>query len=798
MFKSKFLFCPFLRRGLIVFIARFFGRLLRWLTAITLALGMCGLCVGIIVFYRLSHSLPDYEKLAQWRPYVLTRLYATDGRVLSEVAEQRRYFVPFSRIPPKLIQAFLAAEDKNFYTHHGLDFTGIIRAGAVNTLDFLSGRDRRPIGASTITQQVAKNFFLNSQVSLERKVKEAILAYRLESVLSKEKILELYLNQIYLGFGSYGIASASVAYFGLSIDQLSLAQMAYLAALPKAPNNYHPIRDYKRSITRRNWVLQRMHEDGFIQGEEMRLAQAEPLDIQSNREEEKRQGEYFIEEVKKNLSERYGHEHLLTSGLTVYTTIDLHLQELARAALREGLIAYDRQGPFRGPVAHLSVVSSQKLAALSIPGGDDTWQLAVITYQANDLGTILLPDGKQGKLPLMWQGQKVPLKVGDVVFVTHVSDNLYALQQIPEINGAIVVVDPYTGRLLAMEGGFNFHRSQFNRAMQAVRQPGSVLKPIVYAAALEEGGFTPASLIADTPISIGQNNNILNDWRPKDYQKTFLGKVRLRTALEQSRNLAAVHLVQDVGMPTIIRYVKTFGIQDNMPNLPSMALGAGSTTLVRLAYAYCIFANGGRRVSPVLIDRIQDMTGKVIYRADARPCDDCNAPWQGQMPPLLEPLGQRVLSEQTAFQITSMLQSAVEHGTGGAARIKGVPIAGKTGSTNQEKDAWFIGYTSHLLVGVFVGYDTPRPMGHGQTGGRLAAPIFRAFLEKALDKRAAVPFRTPDHIQFIKINKQTGKPATDADADSDVMFEVFKENPSPRHPRDNSATYVVDSLGGLY
>jgi len=779
---------------------------------VVLSLG--GALAGFYMLWRLSNDLPSYDHLADYAPPVMTRVHAGDGSLIAEYARERRIFVPIETVPDYVVEAFLAAEDKNFYTHTGVDARGVLRAVIDNIWNVLN--DRRLVGASTITQQVAKNFLLSSDVTIERKVKEALLALKLERAFTKDEILELYLNQIYLGFGSHGVAAAALNYFDKSLTELSLAEAAYLAALPKAPNNYHPFRRRDRAIARRNWVIGRMLDNEFITSYQASVARSEDLVVTPRAfGAQIVEANYFVEQVRRDLYERYGEEQLYESGLSVRTTLDTHLQRAARTALRNGLRAYDQRHGWRGAVATLEANTTwtNALSEMDIPGDLAPWTLGVVIglsetevkiglRPTRDVSGAFLDEVITSTIPLSemtWARRFIDdthlgpeierpqdvLAIGDVVYVEPVSEaaageggasEYYALRQIPDVNGGIVVLDPHTGRILALQGGFSYNLSEYNRAVQAARQPGSAFKPFVYAAALDRG-FTPSSLVLDAPFVMDQGPGLAL-WKPENYGHRFYGPSTLRLGIEKSRNVMTVRLAQNIGMGVVRDYARRFGIRDNLPTVLSMALGAGETTLLRLTTAYAMLVNGGHKISPTLIDRIQDRHGATIYRHDTRACDACVATrWENQSAPVLPDDRARVLSPQTAYQVVSMLEGVVERGTGRSVRAVGVPLAGKTGTTNDERDAWFVGFSPDLAVGVFVGFDAPRAMGRGETGGKVAAPIFRDFMTVALGGTPAVPFRIPPGINLVRVNAKTGLLATPGE--TSVILEAFKDGTEP-------------------
>ena len=763
----------------------------------------------LFIFYHYGRDLPDYRQLADYEPPTVTRLHAGDGRLLVEYATEKRVYVPVQAIPRRVVNAFLSAEDKNFYSHPGVDFLSVARAIVTNMINL--GQDRRLVGASTITQQVAKNFLLTNEVSMTRKVKEAILAFRIENAFDKDRILDLYLNEIYLGFGSYGVAAAALNYFNKSLDELSVAEAAYMAALPKAPNNYHPIRRAAAALARRDWVIGRMLEDGRISFAEAEEAWAQPLRVYRVDPTEIVKADYFVEEVRRELAQIYGETRLYEGGLSVRTTLDPRLQRIAERVLREGLIAYDRRHGWRGPVAKRDLEAGDwraLLAAVEPPKGSAPWTLAMVLGLDAERAEIGLSDGTTGHVPmaeLTWarpwlKGQKVGakpkkpaavLQAGDVVLVERIAaggagkadgggkaygEGAYALRQIPGINGGLVALDPHTGRVLAMTGGFSYDQSQFNRATQAKRQPGSAFKPFVYLAALDSG-FTPATIVLDAPFVIDQGPG-QGKWKPANYSRKFYGPTPMRIGLEKSRNLMTVRLAQTIGMDKVIDVARRFGIVDDMPPVLSMALGAGETSLLRLTSAYAMLVNGGRRIDPTLIDRIQDRHGLTIFRHDSRGCQGCQGEaWANQEPPELPDERERVADPASAYQVVSMLQGVIQRGTGRRVRAVGKPLAGKTGTTNQSKDTWFLGFSPDLAVGVFAGFDEPRPLGRRETGSSVSAPVFRDFMAAALEGRPAVPFRIPPGIRLVRINLETGRVARAGD--KLVILEAFKPGTVP-------------------
>lgn len=791
-------------------------------------LGAGGVLYG---FYHYGKGLPDYTQLKDYEPPVMTRVHAGDGQLLAEYAIENRVFVPVQAIPQRVLKAFLAAEDKNFYMHNGIDPMGVGRAVLVNLKNV--GKGRRLVGASTITQQVAKNFLLTNEVSYVRKIKEAILALRIEKALSKDRILELYLNEIYLGYGSYGVAAAALNYFNKSLGELSIEEVAYLAALPKAPNNYHPTKKTQKAIERRNWVIERMMIEKAISPAEAQVAQQQPLSVASRSQTEFVKAPYFAEEVRRELVQMYGEDKLYKGGLSVHTTVDPKMQAIAQRTLQQGLQNYDRRHGYRGPIAHIDDILSwqQQLADMTAPkGAPVTWRMGVVLkLHAKGVG-IGLRDGGQGALPfgeMRWareplEDQKVGprptkpsdvFKVGDVIWLEEVTENskgeayqpqTYALRQIPEIQGGIVSLDPHTGRVLAMVGGFSYEHSQFNRVTQAKRQPGSAFKPFVYLAALDEG-YTPSTLVLDAPFVQDQGPG-LPKWRPDNYSKKFYGASTMRLGVEKSRNLMTVRLAQTVGMDKISAYAKQFGIHPNLPEVLSMALGSGETKLMDLASAYGMLVNGGKHIAPTLIDRIQNRDGMTVFKHDTRDCPNCQAMyWTGdELVPQIADNRETVTSPQSAYQIVSILEGVVQRGTGRRVSAVGKPLGGKTGTTNQSRDTWFMGFSPDLVTGVFVGMDTPKPLGKKETGSSVAAPIFRDFMKEALADKPATPFRIPEGIRMVRVNARTGEEAKVGE--TNVIWEAFKAGSGPnqgsgvlRGQSDEVASPVnEDTGGGLY
>jgi penicillin-binding protein 1A len=802
---------------------RFFG----FLFAVGTILFLVGVAGVAGMMWHYSKDLPDYSQLQDYEPPVMTRVHATDGSLVAEYARERRLYLPIQAVPKRVIHAFLSAEDKNFYEHGGLDFSGIARAGVLFLQNY--GTNRRPQGASTITQQVAKNFLLTNEVSFNRKIKEALLAMKIERAYTKDKILELYLNEIYLGFSAYGIAAASLLYFDKSVHELDVAEAAYLAALPKAPSSLHPFRQRDRAVERRNYVIDRMVENGHLKAEDGEAAKKEALAVTARTTGSHVFGaEYFAEEVRREIFDRYGEKKLYEGGLSVRATLDPKLQVHARKVLAAGLTRYDENQGYRGAVQKLDITGDWGLKLAEVKALSDIgWRMAVVLETSEqsarigfqpprEPGGAVVRERRVGIIPLdgvKWAKAatgptrgRVPTRVnhvlepGDVIYVEPLAskdgqedeNTQYRLRQIPEVSGAITVMDPWTGRVLAMVGGFSFDQSQFNRATQALRQPGSSFKPFVYAAALDNG-YTPSTVVMDSPLEIDQGPGA-GVWAPQNYSAgKFYGPQTLRFGIEHSRNVMTVRLAQDVGMPLITEYSKRFGVYDDLPPYLSFALGAGETTVLRMTAAYSMFANGGRRIKPTLIDRIQDRYGHTIYRHDQRECRGCEADrWANQPEPTLIDRREQVIDPMTAYQITSMMEGVVLRGTATTLREVGKPVAGKTGTTNEEKDAWFVAFSPDLAVGVYLGFDRPKPMGRGSTGGQLAAPIVRDFLKVALADKPAIPFRVPAGIKLIRIDPKSGMRA--GPGSERVILEAFKPGTAP--PDSYSVVGYSDSDSG--
>ncbi len=761
---------------------------------------------GIAIYLaNVAKDLPDYAVLNSYAPPVTTRVHAGNGALMAEYAKEKRLFLPIQAVPDRVKAAFLSAEDKNFYNHPGVDLTGLGRAILVNLQNFGSGR--RPVGASTITQQVAKNFLLSSDQTIDRKIKEAILSFRIEQAYSKDKILELYLNEIFFGLNSYGIAGAALTYFNKSVTELTVAEAAYLASLPKGPANYHPFRHPEAALERRNWVIDRMVENGYVSQPDGEEAKKQPLGVTARTTGPSLfASDYFAEAVRRQLIDQYGEKVLYEGGLSVRTSLDPQMQLAARKALQDGLVTYDERRGFHGPIKQIDASGDWGKALADIPTLSDVpeWRLAVVLAVSDstvDIGLQPAKDGS-GKVAadrqrgtidaknMQWafrsadgarKTTKSPVGAvspGDVVYVAKLGDDAstsYRLQQPPKVQGGLVAMDPKTGRVLAMVGGFSYAQSEFNRATQAMRQPGSSFKPFVYAAAMDNG-YTPASVIMDAPIEIVSGGQV---WRPENYGGESGGPSTLRSGIEHSRNLMTVRLANDLGMNIVAEYAERFGIYDHMLPVLSMSLGAGDTTVLRMVSAYSVIANGGKQIKPTLIDRIQDRYGKTIFKHEERLCEGCNAgDWQNQEEPNVVDNRETVLDPMTAYQITSMMQGVIQRGTAaGKIDLGGRDVAGKTGTTNDEKDAWFVGFTPDLVAGLYMGFDTPGPLGRGGTGGGLSAPIFNEFMQAVVKDTPESKFVIPSGMNLIPIDRKTGMAA--GEGDPNTIVEAFKPGTGP-------------------
>ena len=720
--------------------------------------------IGIFgILWSFSNKIPDYKFLKSYKPPVSSKMYSGNGNLVADFSQEKRIFIPYSAIPKNVINAFLSAEDKNFFSHPGVDARGVLRATINNVKNIFTSK--RLEGASTITQQVAKNFLLTNEVSINRKIKEAILAFRIERALNKERILELYLNQIYLGSGAYGIAAASLEYFDKSIKELNYAEAAVLAALPKAPSKYNPYQNKDLAKFRRNLVLQNLYQNGILDFESYVGYKNQSIRLKKTKRVYLEDSQYYIEDVRKNIIEKLSYEKVYKQGYNINTPINLGLQKIATDSLRNGLISYDKRKGWRGPLTNLNYDNDwfKKVDKKYFLEKSINWKIAIVKDVKKFEVTIETFDRLEGIIKykdISWTKKELEnlLKVGDLIYVKNLKDNIYKLQQLPKINGGIVVMDPYTGRVLALSGGFSFKNSEFNRASQALRQPGSAFKPFVYALALENK-FTPSSLVLDAPLVLDQGID-LKKWKPENYGKKFYGPSTLRVGLEKSRNLMTVRIAQNLGIDELAKFSKKLNIYQDPDELLSISLGSAETTLLSLTSAYASFVNGGKLISPIIIDRIQDSEGNTIINNENRKCANCGKiSFTGEDYPVIEDNYEQIMSEQTAYQITSILEGAIKRGTGKKLKELKLNLAGKTGTTNENTDAWFVGFTSNLVVGVYVGMDNPKPLGKFETGSKAALPIFKEFIEKAVKKSEARPFKVPKKMTLMVVDPMTGEKA---------------------------------------
>lgn len=758
---------------------------------------------AIFIFKRYSENLPDYEQLKNYNPMITTRLYAADGSLISEFSKEKRIFVPIDRIPQNLINSFLAAEDANFYKHSGIDPLAIFRTSINNFFSVMKG-DPSMGGASTITQQVVKNFLLTRERTLQRKVKEAILAFRMTKAFSKDRILELYLNQIYLGSGAYGVAAAAQVYFNKSIDELTLEEAALLATLPKAPSKLDPRKNIEKAKARRNWVLQRMIDENFIEEKAGEVAMKEPIILKTKDDEEVIKASFFSDSVKKELTELYGSDNVFENGYVISTTLDPRLQKIAVKAFEAGIEEYDQKHGYRGALGKIDAKGDWQEALQKFDVKKlykESWRKAVVLSLAKDVAAIGVENGELGTIEfssLKWAKKYLninahggtPKKISDVlnigdVILVEKSDNgeIFLLRQLPEVNGGFIAMDPHTGRVVAMSGGYVDAPNQFNRATQAMRQPGSTMKTFGYIAALENG-MTPASVIMDEEISLNQGFG-LPPYQPSNYSGEFYGPTTLRTGLEQSRNVTTVRMADQVGLGKVVDVVKRFGVNDNPQEIYSLVLGSTETSVVRLATAYSMMVNGGKKITPLMIEKIQDREGKTIYRRDKRDCKNCSvldlSEYEDkdipQLPmPLLDESKEEITDSATAYQITSMLQGVVDRGTAARAKSIGKIIGGKTGTTNNSYDSWFVGFSPDLVAAVYIGFDNPKSLGSEETGASVALPVFINFMKEALKEKPSTPFRVPNTVKFVKIDRTTGKYPTPSTPKEKIFFEAFKLN----------------------
>ncbi len=729
------------------------------------------------ILWIFSNNIPDYKFLKNYKPPVSSKVYSGNGSLVADFSKEKRIFVPYRAIPKNVINSFLSAEDKNFFSHPGVDAKGVLRATINNIQNMMTSK--RLEGASTITQQVAKNFLLTNEVSINRKIKEAILAFRIERALTKERILELYLNQIYLGSGAYGVAAASLQYFDKSIKELNYEEAALLAALPKAPSKYNPYRNVELAKFRRDLVLKNLFENNFINFQEYNELKKKKIILKKKKKIFLEDSQYYIEDVRKNIIEILSYEKVYNQGFNINTPINLELQKIATDSLRDGLIEYDKRKGWRGPLTNKTNIKnwSDNLKKYDLESSID-WNIAIVKKISKFSVEIETKDKIKGLIEfqdISWTKKEFNelLKRGDVIYVKHIKENKYSLKQIPKINGGIVVMDPYTGRVLALSGGFSFKSSEFNRVSQALRQPGSAFKPFVYALALENN-YTPSSLVLDAPLVLAQGSD-LKMWKPENYGKKFYGPSTLRVGLEKSRNLMTVRIAQRLGIDKLASFSKELGIYENPEELLSISLGSAETTLIKLTSAYSAFINGGKLVLPILIDRVQDSEGNTILNNENRTCANCDqVSFTGKDYPYIKNNYKQIFSPQTAYQITSLLEGAVKRGTGKKLKNLNLNLAGKTGTTNKNTDAWFIGFTSNLVVGVYVGMDNPQPLGKFETGSKTALPVFKNFIKKAIKKSESRPFKVADGITMMVVDPLTGQKAKFSS--KDTILEAYKSS----------------------
>jgi len=728
------------------------------------------------ILWSFSNNLPDYKFLKSYKPSVSSKVFSGNGDLVADFSQEKRIFVPYNSIPQNVINSFLSAEDKNFFSHPGVDAKGVLRAIINNISNIISSK--RLEGASTITQQVAKNFLLTNEVSINRKIKEAILAFRIERALTKERILELYLNQIYLGSGAYGVAAASLEYFDKSIKELNYAESALLAALPKAPSRYNPYRDKDLAKFRRDLVVQNLYDNNFIDKNEYEQIIKEEIKLKKSEKIYLEDAQYYIEDVRKDIIEKLSYDKVYKEGLNINTPINLNLQRIATESLRDGLIDYDKRRGWRGALKNIKYSENWfdkfKEYQLEKTLG---WEVAIVKKISKFSATIETENKENGSIKyddISWTKKEFKdlFEIGDVIYVKNINDNIFSLKQLPRVNGGIVVMDPYTGRVLALSGGFSFKKSEFNRATQALRQPGSAFKPFIYALALEND-YTPTSLILDAPLVLEQGED-LKMWKPENYGKKFYGPSTLRVGLEKSRNLMTVRIAQNLGIEKVVNFSKNLGIYDNPEKLLSISLGSAETTLMKLTTAYSSFVNGGKLVTPVIIDRIQDSEGKTIFSDEMRKCTNCEQiSFSSNSYPKIKDNYKQVFSPQTAYQMTSILEGVVQRGTGKQLKDLNLNLAGKTGTTNENTDTWFIGFTSNLVVGVYVGEDDPKPLGKFETGARTALPIFKEFVSEAIKKSEARPFKAAEGTIMMVVDSDTGQKAKFSS--KNTIVEVYKE-----------------------
>ncbi len=736
--------------------------------------------ISILVFsilWAFSNNLPDYKFLKSYKPPVSSKVYSGDGQLVDDFSTEKRIFVPYKSIPKRVINAFLSAEDKNFFSHPGVDAKGVLRAIINNVSNIISSK--RLEGASTITQQVAKNFLLSNEISFNRKLKEAILAFRIERALSKERILELYLNQIYLGQGTYGVAAASLEYFDKPINELNYNESALLAALPKAPSRYNPYKNKELAKFRRNLVLKNLLDNGYIKDNDFKKLSDEDIFLKKRKKIYLEDAQYFVEDIRKDVIERFSYDKVYKQGLNINTPINLKLQKIATESLRKGLLNYDKRKGWRGAIENKKISSdwAKELKKYRLEKSIN-WNLAIIKKINKFSVEIETENQEKGTIEyqdISWTKKEFDelFKTGDIIYVEKIKDKNFSLKQLPKVNGGIVVMDPFTGRVLALSGGFSFKKSEFNRVTQALRQPGSAFKPFVYALALENN-YTPSTLILDAPLVLDQGSD-LKMWKPENYGKKFYGPSTLRMGLEKSRNLMTVRIAQNLGLEKIVKFSKRLGIYDNPNELMSISLGSAETTLLKLTSAYSSFVNGGKLVKPIMIDRIQDSEGNTIFNNEKRKCINCDQiSYMGNNYPKIQDNFKQIFSPQTAYQMTSILEGVVQRGTGKKLKDLKLDIAGKTGTTNKNTDTWFVGFTSNIVVGVYVGSDNPKPLGKFETGAKTALPIFKDFIKNAIKKKDARPFKVADNIKMMVIDPITGQKAQFAS--TKTIIEAYKMN----------------------
>ncbi|MDA7443426.1 PBP1A family penicillin-binding protein [Candidatus Pelagibacter ubique] len=737
-------------------------RIIKNIFIVVLSVGLLSAFSILVVLWAFSNNLPDYKFLKNYKPSVSSKVYSGDGELVNDFSSEKRIFVPYKSISEKVINAFLSAEDKNFYSHPGVDAKGVLRAIINNISNVVASR--RLEGASTITQQVAKNFLLTNEVSFNRKIKEAILAFRIERALSKERILELYLNQIYLGEGTYGVASASLEYFDKSISELNYEEAALLAALPKAPSRYNPYKNIELAKFRRDLVINNLFENNYISKQNQKELLSKKIILKKRKKIFTEDTSYYVEDIRKDMVEKLGFDKVYKQGLNISTPINISLQKIATDSLRQGLIEYDKRQGWRGPLTNIKNLEkwNKDLDKFRLERSIN-WDLAIIKRIDKFSVEIEIEYGKKGIIKyenISWikKDFKEILEIGDIIYVENITKNIFALRQLPVVNGGIVVMDPFTGRVLALSGGFSFKKSEFNRATQALRQPGSAFKPFVYALALENG-YTPSTLILDAPLVLEQGSD-LKMWKPENYGKKFYGPSTLRMGLEKSRNLMTVRIAQDLGLKKIVNFSKKLGIYENPSELLSISLGSAETTLLKLTSAYSSFVNGGKLVKPIMIDRIQDSEGNTIFNNEMRECINCDQiSHLSENYPNIKDSFEQIFSPETAYQMTSILEGTVQNGTGKNLKDLNLDLAGKTGTTNGNTDTWFIGFTSKLVIGVYVGSDNPRSLGRFETGAKTALPIFKSFVKKAVKKEDARPFKVAKNILMKVIDPITGEKA---------------------------------------